>query len=180
MRLQHEVDILGQSMNQELATLNDSIRGIFNDRKMAVREEQKAIEGSVSSFCPPPSPFSLLPSAPSQQREHHLTYRNPQKPDPTNQLQNQHSPRLGRKDRDRRPPLDPHPPLRHRARLHGLHGAGGHAVLHLRQGSAQGRGGAGAEAGRGEEAARRDRGPELGAGCGGDFGGELKCGSGGA
>ncbi|KAJ0162861.1 hypothetical protein CTA2_3900, partial [Colletotrichum tanaceti] len=40
--LQHEVDILTQSLNQELLTLNDNVRGMFNDRKMAVREEQKA------------------------------------------------------------------------------------------------------------------------------------------
>jgi hypothetical protein len=50
MRLQHEVDILSQSMNQELATLNDTFRGTFNDRKMAVREEQKALENSVRVF----------------------------------------------------------------------------------------------------------------------------------
>ncbi|KXX75254.1 hypothetical protein MMYC01_207081 [Madurella mycetomatis] len=42
--LQHEVDILTQRLNQELLTLNDSVRGMFNDRRMAVREEQKAVE----------------------------------------------------------------------------------------------------------------------------------------
>jgi len=47
MRLQHEVDILSQSMSQKLVTLNDTIRGTFNDRKMAVREQQKAIENSI-------------------------------------------------------------------------------------------------------------------------------------
>ena len=45
--LQHEADILAQSLNQELLTLNDTVRGMFNDRKMAVREEQKASEGAV-------------------------------------------------------------------------------------------------------------------------------------
>lgn len=45
--LQHEVDISTQSLNQELLTLNDNIRGMFNDRKMAVREEQKTIESAV-------------------------------------------------------------------------------------------------------------------------------------
>ena len=39
--LQHEVDILTQSLNQELLTLTDNVRGMFNDRKMAVREEQR-------------------------------------------------------------------------------------------------------------------------------------------
>ena len=46
--LQHEVDILTQSLNQEVLTLNDSVRGMFNDRKMAVREEQKSAESAVS------------------------------------------------------------------------------------------------------------------------------------
>jgi hypothetical protein len=45
--LQHEVDILAQRLNQELLTLTDSVRGMFNDRRMAVREEQKAVESRV-------------------------------------------------------------------------------------------------------------------------------------
>lgn len=45
--LQHEVDILTQTLNQEISTLNDNVRGMFNDRRMAVREEQKAVESSV-------------------------------------------------------------------------------------------------------------------------------------
>ena len=45
--LQHEVDILTQSLNQEVHTLNDNVRGSFNDRKMAVREEQKVVESAV-------------------------------------------------------------------------------------------------------------------------------------
>lgn len=45
--LQHEVDILAQRLNQELLTLNDNVRGMFNDRRMAVREEQKAVESRV-------------------------------------------------------------------------------------------------------------------------------------
>jgi len=45
--LQHEVDILTQSLNQEVLTLNDNVKGMFNDRRMAVREEQKAAESAV-------------------------------------------------------------------------------------------------------------------------------------
>ena len=45
--LQHEVDILTQSLNQDLLTLNDTVKGMFNDRNMAVREEQKAAESAV-------------------------------------------------------------------------------------------------------------------------------------
>lgn len=48
--LQHEVDILTQSLNQEVATLNDNVKGMYNDRKQAVREEQKALDSAVS--CP--------------------------------------------------------------------------------------------------------------------------------
>lgn len=48
--LQHEVDIAGQSVNQELVTLNDTVRGLFNDRKMAVREEQKAAESAIQKL----------------------------------------------------------------------------------------------------------------------------------
>ncbi|KAK4106367.1 hypothetical protein N658DRAFT_460870 [Parathielavia hyrcaniae] len=48
--LQHEVDILAQRLNQELLTLNDSVRGMFNDRRMAVREEQKAVESRIQQI----------------------------------------------------------------------------------------------------------------------------------
>lgn len=51
--LQHEVDNTTQVMNQELLTLNDNVRGMFNDRKMAVREEQKAAESAVGCFLTP-------------------------------------------------------------------------------------------------------------------------------
>lgn len=45
--LQHEIDILTQTLNQEVLKLNDSVRGLFNDRNMTVREEQKAVESAV-------------------------------------------------------------------------------------------------------------------------------------
>ncbi|KAL2271529.1 hypothetical protein VTJ83DRAFT_900 [Remersonia thermophila] len=48
--LQHEVDILTQRLNQELVNLNDSVRGMFNDRRMAVREEQKAVESRIQQI----------------------------------------------------------------------------------------------------------------------------------
>ncbi|KAL6885094.1 hypothetical protein HDV57DRAFT_492048 [Trichoderma longibrachiatum] len=48
--LQHEVDILTQTLNQELLTLNDNVRGLFNDRKMTVREEQKAMESAIQQI----------------------------------------------------------------------------------------------------------------------------------
>ncbi|PHH74766.1 hypothetical protein CDD83_4498 [Cordyceps sp. RAO-2017] len=48
--LQHEVDILTQSLNQELLTLTDNVRGMFNDRKMTVREEHKAVESAIQKI----------------------------------------------------------------------------------------------------------------------------------
>ncbi|KAG5973381.1 hypothetical protein E4U55_000576 [Claviceps digitariae] len=48
--LQHEVDILTQTLSQELLTLNDSVKGLFNDRNMAVREEQKAVESAIQQI----------------------------------------------------------------------------------------------------------------------------------
>ncbi|KAH6693826.1 hypothetical protein F5X68DRAFT_47279 [Plectosphaerella plurivora] len=48
--LQHEVDILSQSLSQEVLTLNDNVRGMFNDRKIAVREEQKGVESIIQQI----------------------------------------------------------------------------------------------------------------------------------
>jgi len=48
--LQHEVDILQQNLNQEVSALNDMVKGMFNDRKMAVREEQKATDSRIQQI----------------------------------------------------------------------------------------------------------------------------------
>ncbi|KAK3368146.1 hypothetical protein B0H63DRAFT_487816 [Podospora didyma] len=48
--LQHEVDILSQRLNQELLTLNDTVRGMFNDRRMATREEQKTTDSAIQQI----------------------------------------------------------------------------------------------------------------------------------
>lgn len=58
--LHHEVDNLTQSLNQELLTLNDNVRGMFNDRGMAVREEQKTVESAVCVYChQPPNSYQV-------------------------------------------------------------------------------------------------------------------------
>lgn len=46
-QLQHEVDILSQKMTQESANLKDELKGMFDDRKMAVRIEQRSMESRV-------------------------------------------------------------------------------------------------------------------------------------
>jgi len=46
-QLQHEVDILGQRLGQETTHLRDELKGLFDDRKMAVRQEQRVMETKV-------------------------------------------------------------------------------------------------------------------------------------
>ena len=60
--LQHEVDILNQKLSQELLTLKDDLKGMFDDRKMSVRMEQRTMESKVrflSLSFPPTIPQSL-------------------------------------------------------------------------------------------------------------------------
>lgn len=75
--LQHEVDILNQKLTQELGGLKDDLKGMFDDRKMSVRMEQRTMESKVS-FPHPPSQLVLL--TPNQ--------------DPRTQLQNHSPPKL--------------------------------------------------------------------------------------
>ncbi|KAI0598553.1 hypothetical protein F4775DRAFT_176869 [Biscogniauxia sp. FL1348] len=48
--LQHEVDILTQRMSQDLLTLKDDVKGMFNDRRMNVREEQRTMESAIQQI----------------------------------------------------------------------------------------------------------------------------------
>ena len=48
--LQHEVDILNQRVTQESANLKDELKGWFDDRKMAVREEQRRMESQIQEI----------------------------------------------------------------------------------------------------------------------------------
>jgi hypothetical protein len=45
--LQHEVDILNQKVGQDASSLKDELKGMFDDRKMAVRMEQRNMESKV-------------------------------------------------------------------------------------------------------------------------------------
>ncbi|KAF2688450.1 hypothetical protein K458DRAFT_440105 [Lentithecium fluviatile CBS 122367] len=49
-QLQHEVDILGQRMGQETSHLKDELKGLFDDRKMAVRQEQRIKETKIQEL----------------------------------------------------------------------------------------------------------------------------------
>ncbi|KAF4638027.1 hypothetical protein G7Y89_g46 [Cudoniella acicularis] len=48
--LQHEVDILNQKLNQELLSLKDDLKGMFDDRKMSVRQEQRTMESAIQEL----------------------------------------------------------------------------------------------------------------------------------
>ncbi|KAH8821490.1 hypothetical protein F5884DRAFT_816938 [Xylogone sp. PMI_703] len=48
--LQHEVDILNQKLTQELLTLKDELKGMFDDRKMDVRMEQRSMDSSIQEL----------------------------------------------------------------------------------------------------------------------------------
>ena len=49
-QLQHEVEILSQRLGQETATLKDELKGLFDDRKMAVRNEQRDMESKIQQL----------------------------------------------------------------------------------------------------------------------------------
>ncbi|KAL5115819.1 hypothetical protein ACEQ8H_006314 [Pleosporales sp. CAS-2024a] len=48
-QLQHEVDILGQRLGQETGTLKDELKGLFDDRKMAIQELNYKITVALNS-----------------------------------------------------------------------------------------------------------------------------------
>lgn len=48
--LQHEVDILSQRSSSESLALKDDLRGLLNDRKMAVRMEQQQLDSSIQEL----------------------------------------------------------------------------------------------------------------------------------
>ena len=48
--LQHEVDILSQRLTQESGALKDDLKGMFDDRKMATRMEQRSMESSIQEL----------------------------------------------------------------------------------------------------------------------------------
>ncbi|KAF1814578.1 hypothetical protein P152DRAFT_432677 [Eremomyces bilateralis CBS 781.70] len=49
-QLQHEVDIINQRMSQELLSLKEDLKGMFDDRKMNVRSEQREMESKIQEL----------------------------------------------------------------------------------------------------------------------------------
>lgn len=94
-QLQHEVDILNQRMTQESATMKDELKGMFDDRKMFVRNDQRDMERKVRLFT-----CLILMDI--------LTHTNATTPDPRTQLPHHRLPELRLPLRRRRRPLDHH------------------------------------------------------------------------
>ncbi|KAK6004193.1 hypothetical protein QM012_009043 [Aureobasidium pullulans] len=49
-RLEHEVDILSQRMSQDSGNMKDELKGMFDDRKMSVQNEQRDIERKIQEL----------------------------------------------------------------------------------------------------------------------------------
>jgi len=49
-RLEHEVDILSQRMSQDAGNMKDELKGMFDDRKMGVQNEQRDIERKIQEL----------------------------------------------------------------------------------------------------------------------------------
>jgi hypothetical protein len=49
-QLQHEHDILSQKVTQDIATLKEELKGLFNDRKLGLQEEKRKIDGKISEL----------------------------------------------------------------------------------------------------------------------------------
>lgn len=50
IQLQHEVDLLAQRVSQESLNLKDELKGMFDDRKMAVRMERRATDNRIQEL----------------------------------------------------------------------------------------------------------------------------------
>jgi len=129
-QLQHEVDILGQKMGQETTHLKDDLKGLFDDRKMAVRQEQRVKETMV--FIATNGGRSVANS----------------RTDSRARLQNYHRAQLGRAQRSRRSEMGSHASRRHGHWCISVHAVRGASIYELRQPSTTGT----KEAGREETA----------------------------
>jgi len=49
-QLQHEVDIISQRLGQDTGVLKEELKGLFDDRKMAVRNEQRDMQSQIQQL----------------------------------------------------------------------------------------------------------------------------------
>ena len=49
-QLQHEFDILNQKVTQDIMTMREELKGMFNDRKLGLQEDKRRVDGKISQL----------------------------------------------------------------------------------------------------------------------------------
>lgn len=49
-QLQHEFDILNQKVSQDIMTMREELKGMFNDRKLGLQEEKRQVDGKIQTL----------------------------------------------------------------------------------------------------------------------------------
>lgn len=49
-QLQHEFDILNQKVTQDIMTMREELKGMFNDRKLGLQEEKRQVDGKIQGL----------------------------------------------------------------------------------------------------------------------------------
>ena len=49
-QLQHETDILNQKVTQDMITLKEELKGLFNDRKLGLQEDKRRVDGKIQEL----------------------------------------------------------------------------------------------------------------------------------
>ena len=49
-QLQHESDLLNQKVTQDLMTMREELKGMFNDRKLGLEEQKRHVDGRISEL----------------------------------------------------------------------------------------------------------------------------------
>jgi flagellar motility protein MotE (MotC chaperone) len=49
-QLQHESDLLNQKVSQDLMTMREELKGMFNDRKLGLEEQKRQVDGRIQAL----------------------------------------------------------------------------------------------------------------------------------
>ena len=49
-QVQHEFDILNQKVSQDIMTMREELKGMFNDRKLGLQEEKRQVDGKIQGL----------------------------------------------------------------------------------------------------------------------------------
>jgi len=49
-QLQHEFDILNQKLSQDIMTMREELKGMFDDRKLGLQEEKRQVDGKIQNL----------------------------------------------------------------------------------------------------------------------------------